>query len=81
MDLLSNLNEVVYESESNDKYTGKDILELAKGNVKYAQLLLDRVEWQSIETLIEEDLMYGEVVEYNDQYILTGGVEIIISEV
>ena len=42
----------------------------AKGNKEYAELLLDRVEWQHIETLIDEDLMYGEIEQENGTYNL-----------
>ena len=82
MKIIDNINDVVYTAEDGErKYTGKDIIELAKGNVRYAQSVLDRVEWQGVETLIEEDLMMGEIVEFNNQYIITGGVEIEIKEI
>jgi hypothetical protein len=77
-----NLNEIVYTTEDGERqYTAKQIIELAKGNVTYAQSLIDRVEWQGIETLIQDDLMCGEIVEFNDQYLMTGGVEIEINEI
>jgi len=82
MNILENLDSIVYTTENNEnQYSGKQIIELAKGNVQYAQILLDRVEWQGIETLIEEDLREGEIVEFNNQYIMTGGIEIEIKEV
>jgi len=82
MNILTNLDSIVYTTEDGErKYSGKQIIELAKGNVQYAQILLDRVEWQGIETLIEEDLREGEIVEFNNQYIMTGGIEIEIKEV
>jgi len=82
MNILTNLDSIVYTTEDGErKYSGKQIIELAKGNVQYAQILLDRIEWQGIETLIEEDLREGEIVEFNNQYIMTGGIEIEIKEV
>lgn len=82
MDILNSLNEVVYTAENGErKYTGREILDLAKGNLHYAESLLARADWQGIETLVEEDLREGEVVEFNKQYLITGGVEIEIIEV
>ena len=82
MNILTNLDSIVYTTEDGErKYSGKQIIELAKGNVQYAQILLDRIEWQGIETLIEEDLREGEIVEFSNQYLMTGGIEIEINEV
>jgi len=61
---------IVYTTESGTEYTFDKVLELAKGNKEYADLLLDRVEWQHIETLIDEDLMYGEIEQENGTYNL-----------
>jgi hypothetical protein len=80
--LFSNLKEIVYITDINEStYTFENIIELAKGNLKYAELLLERANGYCIETLILDDLIEGEIVEFNDQYILTGGVEIEIREI
>jgi hypothetical protein len=64
---------IVYVSESGTKYTYDDIIDLAKGNQMYADILIDRATWAHIETMIEEDLMYGEIIEQDGTYVLTGG--------
>jgi len=76
--LLDNeLSAIIYTAEDGKrKYTTIEIINLAKGNLKYAQSLIDRVEWQGIETLIQDDLIEGEIIEFNNQYIVTGGEEI-----
>lgn len=67
---VDRMEAIVYTTESGTEYTFNDVLELAKGNKRYAKSLLDRVEWQHIETLIEDDLMYDEIEEINGTYIL-----------
>lgn len=71
------LKEVVYSvenpEEADDHYTKDEILELCTGNSEYADILLDRLEWQHPSTLIEEDLIYGEIEEKDGTYALTGG--------
>lgn len=67
---LDNPDRVVYQAESGQKYTYRGILELAKGNGNYAMALIDRAEWQHIETIIEEDLREGEIAEYQGTYKL-----------
>jgi len=60
-------------------YRKKDIIKLAKGNLQYAKLLMKRLTWEYPETLIEQDLNEGEIIEFNGQYILTGDNEVSIS--
>lgn len=78
MKILKNkLNELAYVAEDGErKYTYNDIIILAKGNLRYADLLLERTNGYGIEVMIEDDLIHDEIVEFNDQYIITGGVEI-----
>lgn len=64
---------IVYVNESGTHYTYNDIINLAKGNQMYADLLISRATWAHIETMIEEDLMYGEIVEQDGTYVLTDG--------
>jgi hypothetical protein len=74
---MKNLNDIVYIAEDGErKYSFNDILQLAKGSVKYTELLIERANGYGIETIIQEDLNEGEIVEFNDQYILTYGQEI-----
>lgn len=54
-------------------YTGNDFITLAKGNLKYAQSLLDRVTWQFPETLMQEDLNLQEIFEINGQIVISDG--------
>lgn len=83
--IITDFDRVIYTSgDENDvdyniSYTANDIIDLAKGNLKYAQLLIDRANGSTIEMVIEEDIMYDEIVCFNDQYILTGGMEIDIN--
>ena len=67
---VSRMEVIIYTTESGTKYTFNDVLELTKGNKSYAEILLERVKWQHIETLIEEDLMYDEIKEIDGTYIL-----------
>ncbi len=63
-----------YVPESGDRvYTKKDFIEIAKGNKQYAKFLRSRCTWQHPETLVEEDLREGEIVEFDGTYLLTGG--------
>lgn len=72
--ILNKLNEIIYTTEDGERsYTGKDFIELAKGNVEYAERLLDRVSWQGVETMIDEDLRSNEIIEFKNQYLLTYG--------
>lgn len=58
-------------SESEDEIiSGIEILEMAKGNIKYCLLIMERLEWQHPQTIIQEDLQYGEIIEVNNQFVL-----------
>lgn len=70
------LEVIVYQTdhgEDSSNYTYAEVLSLAKGNKRYADLLITRASWQHIETLIEEDLREGEIREVGNTYLLTGG--------
>lgn len=76
----NNDSDVVYITEDGErKYTYSNIVKLAKGNLQYAELLLERANGYGIETVIEQDIIHDEIVEFKDQYILTGGEEIKIT--
>ena len=62
---------IVYTPEAGEGYTYNRIIELAKGNQMYADLLISRATWEYIETMIEEDLQYGEITEQDGTYVLT----------
>ena len=62
--------EIIYTSESGTKYTYFDILNIAKGNKKYAKLLIERATWQHIETLVDEDLREDEISETKNSYTI-----------
>jgi GTP cyclohydrolase III len=60
-----------YTPELSDTiYTKKDFLEIAKGNNDYAIRLRYAVEWQHPETIVDEDLREGEIIEKNGTYIM-----------
>lgn len=59
-----------YTSEDGENYSKKDFLDAAKGNQHYAELLRQRVEWQSPYTMVEEDLREGEIEEKGGTYVL-----------
>ena len=65
---LDNPDKVIYEADSGEKYTYRDFLTLAKNNGAYAISLIDRVEWQHVETLVEDDLMNDEIIEDEGTY-------------
>lgn len=50
--------------------SGIEILDMARGNVKYCLLIIERLEWQHPQTIIQEDLQYGEIIEVNNQFVL-----------
>ena len=64
---------IVYQAESGELYSYADIVELAKGNEEYAKMLIDRATWAHIETMIDEDIREGEVIEIDNTYVITGG--------
>ena len=64
------MEKIVYTTESGTQYTYSEILDIAKGNEKYANLLLERAAWQHIETLVDEDLLNDEITQINNTYIL-----------
>ena len=71
------IDEKVYEDNDGENfYTYEEVINLAKGNVQYANLLIERVNGQSIETLIQDDLIEGEILYYKQQYLLTHGEDI-----
>ena len=54
-------NEIVYTSESGTKYRWKEVLQMARGNVRYAELLIERATWEHLETVMTGDLLEGEI--------------------
>jgi hypothetical protein len=64
------MEKIVYTTESGTQYTYSEVLDIAKGNEKYANLLLERATWQHIETLVDEDLLNDEITQINNTYIL-----------
>lgn len=70
--ITKNVNQdiVVYVAESGEKYTYQDVLNLAKGNEMYAKLLIERLTWQHVETMIEEDLINEEIFEIDGHYVI-----------
>ena len=71
------MDERVYVTEDGENfYSYEEVINLAKGNVQYANLLIERVNGQSIETLIQDDLIEGEILYYKQQYLLTHGEDI-----
>lgn len=55
-----------------------DYLELAKGNTQYAKLLEQRSKQNEVHpaTIVDEDLREGEIIEFNNQYLMTGGMDV-----
>lgn len=53
----------VSELEEETAYTGNDFLELCNGQKEIADVVFDMVDWQAPETLIDEWLGEGELVE------------------
>ena len=70
------LDEKVYVTDDMSFYTYEEVINLAKGNVQYANLLIERVNGQTIETLIQDDLIEGEILYYKQQYLLTHGEDV-----
>jgi Arc/MetJ-type ribon-helix-helix transcriptional regulator len=65
-----------YESESGVIYSALDFIEYAKGNMQYALALRERVDWENLGTVVEQDLIHEEIIEIEDQYIMTNGSDI-----
>ncbi len=70
------LNELIYTSESGTEYKKIDVLELARFNLDYANILIERAEWEHIETIIENDLIEGEIEEIDGKYYMLPEEEI-----
>ena len=67
---------IIYTTEDQTRqYTYQDVIDIAKCRPDLAQLLLDMADWQGIETLVDEWLVEGEIIEFMDQYFLTKGDE------
>mgnify|MGYP000563135332 CR=1 FL=1 len=64
------MDKVVYTAESGTTYTYNEVLKLAKGNKKYADSLIERADWQHIETIIDEDITEDEIEEIGGTYKL-----------
>lgn len=75
------LDERVYVDDAENYYTYEEVINLAKGNIQYANLLIERGNGLVIETLIQDDLIEGEVLYYKNQYLLTHGVDVEIINV
>lgn len=60
-DSIEQETDIVYTSEAGQKYTKKQVLEIAKGNEKLANVLLDLATWQHIETVFQELVNEGEI--------------------
>lgn len=63
-------DELIYTDAGGISYDWEDFLDAAKGNVKYASALRERVTWQSPYTVVDEDIRDGEVVVFDDQIIM-----------
>ena len=68
------MEKIVYTSESGTQYTYSEVLDIAKGNEEYANLLLERATWQHIETLVDEDLREDEITQVGRTYIINTGL-------
>lgn len=49
-------------------YTYNDVLDIAKGNRYLAELIIDLCEWQHPETVLDELIQEGEIVEVDGRY-------------
>ena len=54
-------DEYCYISEHGAEYSRNDILAITGGNEEYAEEIFYSVDWQSIDTYVDEDLNEGEV--------------------
>lgn len=75
--LLWLMNQPIYSPENNDEgewdvefFDWMKWLDVAKGNIRYARSLRERIEWQHPETLIQDDIDNGEVQLINGQYVM-----------
>lgn len=57
-------------------YNGLEILNLCRGNIQYCLSVMNRLEWETPETLVIQDRVFGEILEIEDQYVMTNGKEI-----
>lgn len=68
-----------YAPENNifDKvYTWDDVLEITKGNVTLAKEIVDFCDWQHPETVLDEFIRDGDVVEEGGRYILVANMDL-----
>lgn len=77
-DYYTNWTYVPENSDDGYEYTLDDVIEIAKGNIDLAKLIIDNCEWQYPETVLDEMLMEEEVIEVGDQYIILGITEELI---
>ena len=56
-------NKIVYTTENGDSYTFEQILEIAKGNERLANIILNLCQWQHPETVFQELLNEEEIDE------------------
>lgn len=73
-EIIQKILDFTYKPElSEETYIGLDILNLCKGNIQYCLVLMDRLDWQAPETLIQEDIIYDEILLIENQYVMTNG--------
>lgn len=65
-----NDSDVIYTSESGTKYTAKDFMDIAKGSRDVAEYLHLIVEWQHPETVLDESINDGDIIETAEGYEL-----------
>ena len=51
-------------------YTHQDFINLCKGNEAYARQVRFLCDWQHPETIIDEDLQEGHIIEIDGTYII-----------
>jgi len=64
MENIFNSDEIIYTDKYGIEYSLNQIIATCKENLQYAKLLLNRLEWQSPETLIQEDIRDNEIFEF-----------------
>lgn len=57
-------------ADEGEVYTWDDVVDIANGNVRLAQIIVDLCDWQFPETVLDELIREEEVIEVNDRYIL-----------
>jgi len=67
-------DDIIYTTESGTEYSSNDIIKIANGNIEVANIILGLCEWQHPETVKDELLREGEILEVDGEFVVNKAI-------